>query len=115
MDLHRDVPRDLLVALEPVVDRLGDLEELLVAVDDAPVRCETEALEHRDLGGQDLGDTTAVLGRVDVQDLEALHAGGGLGEAVDHGVVDDAAELFDAAWPDGDYAHGLMDTTSRRP
>ena len=78
VDLHRRLPRDLLVALEAVVDRLRDLEELLVAVDDAPLRGDAEVIEQRDLREEDLGDAAAVLGRVDVQDRSPACVAAGL-------------------------------------
>ena len=65
--LHRGVPLDI-GALQRVVHRLGDAEELVAAVDDLPVDFEAGVSRERDVGREQLGDATAVGGRVDVQD-----------------------------------------------
>ena len=58
--------------LQRVVDRLGDREELVAAVDHLPVGVDPDAAQQRDVGGEQLGDTTAVGGGVDVQDPGTL-------------------------------------------
>jgi hypothetical protein len=59
--LHVGVPGDLFVALEPVVDALGYLEEALIAVDDSPLSAQTEVFQQRDLCQEELGYASAVL------------------------------------------------------
>ena len=61
-----------LVALEPVVDRLRDVEELVLAVDDPPLGVEARVLHERDERVQDLGHAAAERGRREVQDAQAL-------------------------------------------
>ena len=69
--LHRGVPLDV-GALERVVHRLGDAEELVAAVDHLPLGFEADVAGERDVGGEQFGDTAAVRGRVDVQDAGTL-------------------------------------------
>ena len=49
--LHVGVPRHVR-ALQRVVHRLGDREELVAAVDDLPLGVDPEALQQRDVGGR---------------------------------------------------------------
>ena len=57
----------LRVALERVVDRLRDVEELVLAVDDLPLGLEPGVTHERDERVEDLGDTAAEGGRGEVQ------------------------------------------------
>jgi hypothetical protein len=60
-----------LCALQCVVHRLGDREELVVAADELPVCDEAKVSEQRYRRPQDLGHAAAVRGRVNVQHLGA--------------------------------------------
>ena len=64
--LHLRIPRHVR-ALQRVVHRLGDREELVAAVDDLPLRLDAEAAQERDVGREELGHATAVRGGVDVE------------------------------------------------
>ena len=68
------------VALQAVVDRLRDVEELLVAVDDPPLDVEPGIRHQRDERVVDLRDAAAEGGRGQVDDALALE---GLGEPAD--------------------------------
>ena len=59
-------------ALQGVVHGLGDVEELVVAGDDAPFGVEADVAHQRDEGVQHLGDAAAVRRGVDVEDARAL-------------------------------------------
>jgi hypothetical protein len=57
----------LRVALQAVVDRLGDVEELVAAVDHAPLGLDADVVQQRDQGVLDLGDAAAEGGGRQVQ------------------------------------------------
>ena len=59
-------------ALERVVDRLRDVEELLLAADDPPLDLEARVLHERDERVVDLRDAAAEGGRREVDDALAL-------------------------------------------
>ena len=65
--LHVRRPLDV-GPLQRVVDLLGDLEELVAAVQDLPLGVDADAAEQRHVGGEQLGDAAAVGGGADVQD-----------------------------------------------
>jgi hypothetical protein len=54
------------LAVEQVMDAFGDLEELLVALDDHPAGVDARASQVAKQEVQHLGDPTALLGRVDL-------------------------------------------------
>ena len=80
--LHRRGPLDV-GALQRVVHRLGDGEELVAAVHHLPVGVDADAPEQRHVGGEQLGDAAAVRGGVEVEDPRALERLGQLADAVD--------------------------------
>jgi hypothetical protein len=57
--------------LHAVVDRLRHLEEGLVATDDSPVGDQPQIVQQGHEGAQQLGDTSAVWRRIDVEDASA--------------------------------------------
>ena len=67
-------------ALQAVVDRLRDVEELVLAVDDPPLDVEARVRHQRHERVVDLGDAAAERGRRDVHDALALQR---LGEPLD--------------------------------
>ena len=72
-------PEDLLLvlgertgrSLETVVDRLRDVEELLLPVDDPPLGVEARVAHERDERVEDLGDAATERGRGEVEDALA--------------------------------------------
>ena len=66
------------VALQRVVDRLRDVEELVPAVDDPPFDVEPGVPHERDERVEDLGDATAERGRREVEHPLALERRGEL-------------------------------------
>ena len=59
-------------ALERVVDRLGDVEKLVAAVDHAPLGLDADVVQQRDQGVLDLGDAAAEGGGREMDDPLAL-------------------------------------------
>ena len=100
--LGREVDR---VALQAVVEALGDVVELRRRREDLPVRLEADVVHERDQRVEDLGDAAAEGGGVDVQDLAALEL---LAELVDLGhqvLGDDAAVVGQRFVADVDFVH----------
>ena len=60
----------LFTSVQGVVKRLCHSEEGLIAFDDVPCRVDAEVAKQWDHAGQDLGDTTAHRGGVDVLESE---------------------------------------------
>jgi hypothetical protein len=79
-DLLVRIGQPLRVALQRVVDRLRDVEELLLRADDPPFDFEAGALHQRDQRVVDLGDAAAERGCGHVRDPLALER---LGETPD--------------------------------
>ena len=79
-DLLLGLGQATLVALESVVDRLRDAEELVGALDDPPLDAEPRIGHQRDQRVVDLGDAAAESGRRKMHDALAAQR---LGEAVD--------------------------------
>ena len=79
-DLLLGLGQATLVALQRVVDRLRDGEELVGALDDPPLDVEPDVGHQRDERVVDLGDAAAERGRREVHDALAAQR---LGEAVD--------------------------------
>ena len=79
-DLALRVVEALRISLQRVVDRLRHVEELVLAVNDAPLRLEPDVLHERDERVEDLGHAAAEGRRGEMQD--AL-AGQGLGKHAD--------------------------------
>ncbi len=67
-------------ALEAVMDALGDVEESLVAGDDAPLGLEPDIEHEGGQSGQELGDAATEAGGIDVEDAGPAE---GFGQAPD--------------------------------
>ncbi len=83
----------LRVSLQRVVDRLRDLEELLLAPDDPPLGLQTGVDHERKQGVVDLRDTAAERGRRQVQDAFSLERGGELQDLVHEAAADKACVI----------------------
>jgi hypothetical protein len=59
-------------ALQGVVKRLGDREEVRRALDEPPVRLDAERIRQRNVPREQLRDTATEPGRVDVADADAV-------------------------------------------
>ena len=92
--LHRRSPLDL-GPLEGVVHGLGDGEELVAAVHDLPVGVEADAAQERDVGGQELGDTSAVRRGVEVEDPLSGQWAGELADPLDGVGSDDVGVVVE--------------------
>ena len=77
--LHLRRPLDV-GALQGVVDRLGDGEELVAAVDHVPFGVDPDVAEQRDVRGEQLGDAAAVRRGVEVEHPGTAQ---GLGQGTD--------------------------------
>jgi hypothetical protein len=98
--------------LEPVVDRLGDAKERLIAADELPVGREPEIVEERDLGAEDLGDTATERRRAHVHHAATPERHCELAEERDHLTAGASAVAVDGLRADID---ALEHPHPRRP
>src|SRR6185503_7743916 len=72
--LEHGLGEDLLLALEGVVKRFGDGEEIAVAFDDLPLGLDPHVVHEGNEAAQDLGDSAAHPRGIDVDEVAASHA-----------------------------------------
>jgi hypothetical protein len=94
------------VAVQPVVNALGEVEEVRLAVHHDPAGVDSGALRVADQRAQHLGDAAAECGRVDVPEdttaQQLVPAGERLTECIHPVGGEDLAEAFRREWGDGD-------------
>ena len=89
-------------ALQRVVHRLGDGEELVAAVNHLPFGIDADGLQQGDVGREQLGDPTAVRSGIHVQHTFALQGSGQLADTFESPGLDDLGVVVEILVEQGD-------------